>query len=198
MAKYNVKILRGSIEQTLDFKEIFGVSFVKNRAVKERIAQALIDKMKDRIAAGVDRFGEEMAPYSKVYKESFDYIAARKNETVNMRLTGDMLGSIDILESAGSLVKIGFRGGEQQEKAYGHFVGEGKLPVRQFFGVTESEVEQVKEEFSQELAIVAEIEKQSAARPVSNQETFRALDSLRDSLVNRRARDFFSVVQDED
>jgi hypothetical protein len=180
MAKLPVRVAGGTVTQTLDLKEIFGVSFKKSQSMKLKLTQALIDKMKDRIAEGVDRFGEEMAPYSEVYKESFDYIAARKDGTVNMRLTGDMLGNIDILESKGDKVTIGFRGSKENLKAYDHMMGTGKLPVRQFFGVSESEVDAVKQEYEQELKILSEIK--ATELTDSNRVSYKTLDQLRSAI----------------
>lgn len=188
--KLPIKVSNGSVSQTIDLKEVFGVSFKKSRSLQEQVTQKLIDKMKERVAAGVDRFGEEMAPYSEVYKESFDYIAARKDGTVNMKLTGDMLGSIDILESSGDKVTIGFVSSKENQKAYNHMMGEGNLPVRSFFGVTESEVEEVKSEFSQELDILSKVG--GTELTVENRSAFGSLDELRSIL---RARESGQVVK---
>jgi hypothetical protein len=193
MSKYEVKILNGRIEQTLDLNDIFGVDFSKRKSIRDKIVNSLIEKMKDRISEGLDRFGEPMAPYSEVYKSSFNYIAARKDGTVNMRLTGDMLGSLDVLSEDGGKVKIGFVGGEQQEKAYAHFMGTNKLPVRQFFGVTQREVDAVKSEFDMELKILADLDKQPKQDNREEKNRQLALDILRKGLEQNRISEFFST-----
>jgi hypothetical protein len=190
-----IKTRPNEVSQTINLKEIFGVSFKKSRSLKLQVTQALIDKMKSRIATGLDRFGDEMAPYSKVYQESFDYIAARKDGTVNMKLTGDMLGSLDIVEDKGDLVTIGFRGSEENQKAYGHMMGEGRLPVRQFFGISDDEVESVKSDFSQELEILKEIGKTQATD--NNITSGQTLEELRRAVEGENFGRIVQAVQDE-
>jgi hypothetical protein len=181
-----VRVVNGTVSQTIDLKEIFGVSFKRSESLKQKMTQALIDKMKDRIAQGLDRFDEEMAPYSKAYKESVDYIAARKNETVNMRLTGDMLGSVDLLDSKGDKVTIGFRGSKENQKAYDHMMGTERLPVRQFFGVSDEDVDSVRSDFSDEIKILSEIK--STQLTDNNRQSFRTLNEIRDYIEGDRTQ----------
>jgi hypothetical protein len=139
------------VYQVIDLKEVFGVSFKKNQELKQKIAQALIDKMKERIEQGIGYDGQPMKAYSKEYKESDEYIAARKTGVVNMTLSGDMMGSIDVIKEKTNEIVIGFNQREQELKANRHMRGEGGVPVREFFGVSEDEIKEVKREFSSEL-----------------------------------------------
>jgi sRNA-binding protein len=139
------------VYQVIDLKEEFGVSFAKNQALKQRISQALIDKMKERIDKGLDVNGEPMKQYSAVYQHSPEYIAARKTGVVNMTLSGDMMGAIDVVKEDRNKITLGFNQQKEELKANRHMRGEGGVPVREFFGIGEDEISAVKKEFSSEL-----------------------------------------------
>lgn len=66
-----------------------------------------------------------------------------------MRLTGDMMRSIDVGVSSDGLPMISIND-ENAPKAHGHQTGQygkGPLPVRPFFGVTKDEFEKVAKKF---------------------------------------------------
>lgn len=135
--------------QTIDLKEIFGKD-VRDKNLKEKIGQYFIDKMKSRTRSGIDINGDKFAPYSESYKNSIPFQAAGKSKHVNLKLSGDMLGSIDIVKVEGNKIRIGFDDREQELKAHGHMTGGGngnKLPIREFFGVSESEIQDAKDKF---------------------------------------------------
>lgn len=152
-----VKIIKSTkrVYQVIDLKEVFGVNLKGFGGIKEAIAQGLIDAMKDRIGEGLDVNMNPMRKYSSEYKESPEFIAAGKDDTVNMKLTGDMLGSIDIIKQSGNKVTIGFSDREQELKAYRHIVGDS-VPVRNFFGISGHEIDKVKKEFDDELDSIKE------------------------------------------
>lgn len=146
----NLKLSEDEVSQVLDVQELTGLNLVSYPDVKLKIAQIAIDRILTRTAEGKSNIGNNLAPYSKSYKNSLEFKAAGKSNTVNMYLFGDMLGSIDITANSGNLVKIGFLGNLQNKKAYGHMTGmkgnpilEGKTPKRQFFGVPYSELKMI-------------------------------------------------------
>lgn len=139
------------VYQVINLKEVFGISFFGRDALKKKIEQALVDNMKERIASGVDVNGSPMKSYSKNYKESVDYIAARKTGVVNLSLSGDMLGAIGVPISKGNRITIGFAEREQELKANRHMRGDG-VPVREFFGIGQFEIDAVKKQFEAELS----------------------------------------------
>lgn len=152
MAKIQgLKLTEAEVSQTIDLKEVFGVSLVGNEALKQQIGQALIDRIIERTESNLDVNGKNLKPYSKEYIESDDFKAFDKSENdVNMTLTGNMLGTLDIVDTSGSKIKLGWDDATENAKAYNHNVGD-TVKKRQFFGVTKSDIEMVKKEFKNEV-----------------------------------------------
>jgi len=158
-------IKKNKIEQTIDLKKEFGVDFTGARAVKESIAQAIIDKIVSRTKSGRGmKFngekGKEVklkSPYSKMYAGSQDFKAfGKKKSKVNLTLTGDMLESIDIKSIKGNELVIGIVERVEKKKAYAHSTGKEndsklKMPQRPFFGVNSKELTAIKNKFSSEI-----------------------------------------------
>ena len=153
MAKSKIKLSDSEVSQTIDLKELFGQSFVGNEQLAQSVAQAAIDLIVKRTESGKDINGKAFKKYSKEYKESLDFKAFGKDGEVNLKLTGQMLGTLDVLETSGSKVKIGWNDGVESAKAHGHNAGvPGKLPKREFFGLTDAELNTIKKEFASQVA----------------------------------------------
>ena len=178
MSEPGIKLTKSKISQTIDLNEIVGSDISNDELLVSRIGQAIIDYMDNRVEDGKG-LGEVKlkSPYSQSYSESLDFKAAGKSKNqVNMRLSGDMLGSIDLLESKGSKVTIGINDPDQAIKAYGHQTGfEGhpylKGPKRPFFGVTSEEIKKkILPEFKKEI---------EAKRVTSAEEQTRLINFIR-------------------
>lgn len=87
--------------------------------------------------------------YSKKYKDSLDFKAAGKSNKVNLTLTGDMLGLLE-LEVDGNEVELGWDDELEQLKASNHIVGD-TVPKRDFFGLTAADIKKIKAEFLPDL-----------------------------------------------
>jgi len=61
-----------------------------------------------------------------------------------------MLDDVDIISETTNTVKIGFTDELETKKAFNHNSGD-TVPKRQFFGITEKEVNAIKKEFASEL-----------------------------------------------
>lgn len=149
MAEPGIKLRKTRIEQKLNLAEIIGKDISADRVLVRKIAQGIIDYMVDRAKDGKGIGRRDLkSPYSKAYAESLAFKAAGKSRNnVNMRLSGDMLRSIDILEEDGASVTIGIDDPIDAPKAYGHqtgFEGHPTIPQgkyrRRFFGVTSDEI----------------------------------------------------------
>jgi hypothetical protein len=148
----NINLSEDEVSQTINLKDWMGVDFSSDPNLVRQIGQACIDYMTKRVDDNKGLGNEKLkSPYTKTYADSLDFQAAGKSKNdVNMKLSGDMLGSID-LEESGNSFKI-FIPSDESPKAYGHMTGfkghptipEGKYK-RQFFGLT-------KEEFKKEIA----------------------------------------------
>lgn len=129
------------VSQTIDLKKITGVDISNDEKLVLKIGQKIIDYMEERVADGMGFNRSKLkSPYSSSYADSLVFKAAGKSKNqVNMRLSGDMMASIDILETDGAKIKIGIDDDSQAPKAYNHQTGD-TLPKREFFGVSNSEL----------------------------------------------------------
>jgi len=155
------KITKSNVEQTIDLKEVFGVTFKNAPALKEAIGQKIIDRIVTRTEAGKGlSFNSDgkastlnlKSPYSKEYANSTEFKAHGKSRgNVNMTLTGDMLGLIDIKRKTSDTITIGWNKGDGQDaKAFNHNTGD-TVPKRPFFGVSRTELLKIKADMSSEV-----------------------------------------------
>lgn len=140
------------VYQRFNLKEIFGVDFSDKPDLKEAIAQVIIEKIKTRTEDGLAIGGkrELQSPYSDEYSKSLSFKAAGKSKRkVNMKLTGDMLGLLDMIKETSNTIEIGWDD-DQAPKAYNHNVGD-TVPKRPFFGLSATEIAALKKEFGSEV-----------------------------------------------
>ena len=140
--------------------EVFGVDFSGARSLREAIGEAILARIRARTEAGdgmsFDAMGRGRqiklkSPYSKSYIDSLDFKAfGKKPSQVNMKLTGDMLGLMDIKRQSSNSITIGWTDATENAKAYNHSVGD-TVPRRPFFGVSKSELQDIKREFKSEI-----------------------------------------------
>ena len=125
------------LSQTINLNEVVGSDISGDEKLVTKIGQAIIDYMDTRVEDGLGLGRKKLkSPYSKGH--------------VNMRLSGDMMASVDILETIGSKVTIGIEG-DQAPKAFNHQTGD-TLPKREFFGVTKDEIKKyILDEFKDEI-----------------------------------------------
>lgn len=143
------------VEQRLDLSELFGRSSLPDN-FKLRVGQKIIDLMLERIDANKAADGSsKLASYDPDYVASDEFKAFGKSKNdVDMDLTGDMLNNITIKDVDGDSILIGWDDQENNAKAHGHMTGangSGRLPVREFFGANEKLLEDVKDQFIEEL-----------------------------------------------
>lgn len=89
------------------------------------------------------------SPYSEGYADSLQFKAWGKSKNkVNMKLTGGMLGSIEVIDTSGNEIIIGWTDDTENAKAFNHNTGD-TLPKRAFFGITEADFkEKIAPEFT--------------------------------------------------
>jgi len=113
------------------------------RSYLERVGREVVRTIKDRTAKGTDKNGAAFSPYSDEYIESKEFAIARKSPSqVNLKLSGEMLTDLEVLDvdpSSGTII-VGISSPDSQAKAHGHITGaNGRLPVRDFLGITARE-----------------------------------------------------------
>jgi len=168
-------------ELEVDLGEIFGADLSDRPALKEAIAQQIIDRIVERTESGIDRHNRGFKSYSGQYVESDEFQAFGKREgQVNLTLTGNMLGLLDVKEISGNKIVIGWDEPEEAEKAHGHISGNvGKK--RDFLGLPVSEIEKIREEFKSEIRTFETDEESFNERPDFTAEfAFELLKLLRE------------------
>lgn len=151
---------KSQVKQTINLKDEFGVDFRGMNSLKEAIGGAIIERIRERTKSGqgmsFDSGGRGRpvklkSPYSKAYADSLDFKAFGKSRgNVNMTLTGDMLGLMDVIQIDGNKITIGWDDPTENPKAYNHSVGD-TVPRRPFFGVSKKELQEIKKEFGSEI-----------------------------------------------
>jgi len=139
-----------------NLKDIFGVDVQDNEALRLAMAEALLTKIIDKTQGNKSRTGKPFKKYSKSYMNSLDFKAAGKTGKVNLTLSGDMLGLIDVTDESRNTVTLGWEESDEQGKAHGHITGnpKTKLPIRDFFGLNEKDLREVKNKFSDEISTI--------------------------------------------
>ena len=143
------------------------------KAYLERVGRAAVNKILERTAKGLDKNGKKFTPYSDEYKSSDDFMLANKSQsTVNLKMMGEMLADLSVLSAGNGTIILGFPDAEQRAKANGHVTGKqhsGKLPVRDFLGVSDREIEEI-------LARVPNPDKLAQAQEISSKKGMTMAD----------------------
>lgn len=116
---------------------------------KREVGQRAIDTIVNRTLEGKDKKGKAMkgyAPYSAAYKKSDVYKIYGKTSTVNLKLTGEMHASIDVIKPTQKGILIGITDETNAVKADAHINGKGNLPQRDFWGLSNDELDTIVEE----------------------------------------------------
>jgi len=188
LSEAGINLSKKKVSQTIDLNEIVGDDISLDEVLVKKIGQAIIDYNLDRAEEGLGIDRKPLKKYKKTYMNSDEFKSAGKSSTVNMRLSGDMLGALDIISIEGSKITYGIEDTDQAPKAYGHQTGyrghptipEGKYK-RRFFGLTKDEAEAVIfEKFSEELESRKVTKIGSTGRAIRNIRQARTLADIFD------------------
>jgi hypothetical protein len=144
-----LKLSEKEVSQTIDLNKLFETNLAGNSGLVQAIGQEIIDKIIKRTEDGLDNRNRPLAKYDKnsEYVKSDEFKAFGKSvNKPNMTLTGQMLGTLDIIEARGGKIKIGWDDETENAKAYNHMVGD-TVTKRPFFGILESDLKEIKEEY---------------------------------------------------
>lgn len=144
------------VAQEFNLEEILGVDLSKDEALAAEIGNDIVDYITKRSAAGRGIGGSKLrSPYSKEYLNSEEAkIYGKKPAPINMRLSGDMISSMDVIDFDGTTLVVGIEG-EEAAKAHGHMTGKnGTVPnmKREFFGLTSSELKKITDNYSDRIS----------------------------------------------
>ena len=116
---------------------------------REAIAFDVLDHILSRTERGIDKNGSKFPSYSKAYKDSLDFKIAGKSNKVDLKLSGDMLADMKLLDEEKGAIVIGYENDtESNAKAEGNIKGTygqkkstGKR--RDFLGIEEKELAKI-------------------------------------------------------
>lgn len=144
------------IAQEFDLEEILGVDLSQDETLAAEIGQDVVEFLQKRSNDGKGIGGSKLkSPYSKAYTKTTEFeVAGKSPRDINMRLTGDMIDSIDVLDFDGQVLTVGIEG-DQAPKAHGHMTGKnGEVPAmkREFFGLTEKEFKSITDNYTDRIS----------------------------------------------
>lgn len=140
----------------LDLAELFGVDSVPDStAFRQSVGQYVIDLIRERTDS--NKFlSPAKKTYSDDYVESLEFeVSGKSRGDVNLKLTGDMLRRMNIIEESGNSIRIGWETSEERAKATNHNFGV-TVPRREFLGLTTKEVEKVRSRYKDQLDIASD------------------------------------------
>lgn len=132
--------------------------FVRRSSVKTEFGRQAIREIRKRTLDGIDKNGNTFKPYSSSYMDSDDFKIYGKSSKVNLKLTGAMQASMEVVSQSNDTVTIGITDNEEMQKALGHINGSGHLPIRDFFGLPDESQKRILEGVIREANQIIELE----------------------------------------
>lgn len=145
---------KDEVSLEIDLEKLFGKKVVDSSDRRE-IAESLIEIIEKRTSGGEGVNGrgsvvDLKAPYSEMYSNSPEFKAfGKKKNKVNMKLTGSMLSSIDLVSEDSKKIRIGIDN-EEAPKAYNHMTGD-TVPARPFLGLTSDDLDRVRDKYEKKI-----------------------------------------------
>lgn len=138
----------------IDLQKLFGRR-VNDPSIRRSIAERAIEIILERTEEGKGVDGNKVvklkSPYSKQYSESLEFQGFNKEKNkVNMKLTGSMLSSVDLIAEQSSKIKIGIDDPDEAPKAFNHLTGD-TVPKRPWLGLTSADLDKIKSEYQEEV-----------------------------------------------
>jgi len=183
------------VEQTINLKDEFGIDFKGFKSLREAIGEAVLNQIRTRTARGDGMNFRGIGgtptklkkPYSDEYIENLDFKAFGKSRgRINMTLTGDMLGLMDVKKQTGNSITIGWDDAEQNAKAYNHSSpvrSNTTVPYRPFFGVSKKELTKIKKQFGKEIKSAMRL-KDDGKKKAFEERVAKLLTIFKDKLVD--------------
>lgn len=111
-------------------------------ATRVRIAEDILRRIRRRTVDGIDISGRLFSSYSKNYD---------KTGTVDLSLSGNMIGDLELLSHGPGFIRIGFTDQDSNDKA--SYIQSprgqkrGKQPVRKFIGISQKDLNKILENY---------------------------------------------------
>lgn len=133
------------------------VEIPKDLRPVERVAVAneIIEFIINRTQSGKDKDNNDFPGYTKGYKKSLNFKNAGKGSTPNLRLTGEMLNTMELISHKSGSLLIGYDrndsdlNGKVEGNRIGSYGQDDPDPdkARDFLGITESDLNKILEKF---------------------------------------------------
>lgn len=141
------KISESEVSLTINLKEKLG-GLAENKEIVDAIGQDIIDVMLRRTQEeNRDVNGKLFPKYSKSYKDSLAFKSFGKSNDVNLTLTGDMLSSLTPSSEKSGQLTVSVTGSNNIIKAFANITGdrggEYKSVKRDFFGISEKDLDKI-------------------------------------------------------
>jgi len=157
-----------------NIQTIFNIPLSWDASQRDYAAQLIIEKIQANTTKGLDKNGDSFSKYSNEYKHSVDFHNADKSNRVNLQLTGDMLNSIEVIQSLPGKLIIGYPTGSKmagqvegnQIGSYGHKPNEAH--ARPFLGLPKEQLD----------LIIAKVNSLSVEQKTTNDFMNNILNSL--------------------
>lgn len=147
------KLSKFSVSLDINLRQLLGEKVPQDSEFKEAVAQRALDIIQSRTEEGRSWKGHKFKKYSDEYRKSDDFKAFGKSAgEVNLTLTGDMLGTMDVIAETRDKITLGWDDETENAKAANH-VGGVTVPKRDFFNLNKKELKQLAQ-FAKELADV--------------------------------------------
>lgn len=124
---------------------------------EERVALGIeiIDAIIERSKSGKDKKNKDFKSYSKSYMKSFDFKLAGKGKKPNLTLSGEMLNSLTVLDTADGEITIGIPEDDalNNAKAEGNITGSYGKPkgdpskARDFMGIAAKDLKEITDKY---------------------------------------------------
>lgn len=155
-----------------------------------QVAQKVIQRIVERTDDNTDVNGRRFQNYSESYSKSLDFkIAGKDRKDPNLRLSSDMLESIQVLSHGPGYVTVGYNEGTAENDKANWAEASDNGPSRKFLGISETDLD----------IIVGEVK---ADRPVTlsglaKQESLTK-SNITKSLINNLLKSYQIDVDEEE
>jgi hypothetical protein len=148
-----------------------------NTFQREELSQRIIQTIKERTNQGIGVNGQKFASYSSSYVNSLPFrIAGKSASQVNLRLSDEMMDSLEVVDSGSGFITLGFTNASAEQKAEWNAASDNG-PSREFLGISQSELD----------ALLSDYTEESEETTVSESLVNRVLEAARQRILNENS-----------
>jgi len=123
---------------------------------REEFAQQVVDFIKARTDDGKDINNQSFAGYSDSYASSLDFrIAGKSKSNVNLRLSGEMMDTVDLISHTAGTIFLGFQSGTDANDKAAWAAASDNGPSRKFLGLDDASLNRLVSQFETSAGIDA-------------------------------------------